>query len=270
MKFFFSLLQIFFLFFATNSVFAKAPKKHKNTGSKPISFDYFLQINLVKDGCEKIVSGECFRRDRMRDEPYFHKTSLQIFDGKVFAKQFSLIDEEWRQTRFLEVVDGSHEFVTDQKNHIILSVKNGAVSELKLISGDLEKEKKSQSKCDLAEINYGFFQAYNSSQIFVKSAFFKDEENFDGLKEILFFVDKSKKTNVMALLKNSNQEASAVGNIELCRMPNSKEFLIKKFDDLECKTKENETVASCAKYSSCEDFFVVENCNVKLMKGELN
>lgn len=234
--------------------------------------EYILQADLSQSECERMVAGdECFRRDHMRDKPYYHQSRIVIFNDKIFAEQFFENREKSKNMLLLKVRDGSYKLLTNNGNLVSFDVKNGAVSVLRLISGSLEKEKKLESKCDFAEAIYGFYFVYDKSQIIEKSALFKDEYNFDGLKEVIFFVEKSNQEQVLVLLRNSVRDLEAIRNLRICKIPGEENYLLKHFSDDECQRNHDEAIiAECTKYSACEDYLVVKDCDVVLLRDAMN
>ncbi len=267
MKKFSLFFTIFSLLLTGDEALARHRKKPQVKIIPTISAEYFFQVNLSQSECEKFAGGECFRRDKMRDEPYYHQTKITIFRGKVFAEQFSKSSGE---RLFLKVRDGSYEIASGEENLISFAAKNGEVSDLKLLKGDLTKEKKLESRCDLSEAIYGFHQAYDPSQIIARSRLFQDEYNFDGLKELLFFVEKNNQTEVMALVEKRGRGMAAIKDIRLCKKPSSENYFLKHVSDEECQANREENVAECLKYSACTDYLVVKNCDVLLLADPIN
>ncbi len=263
------LITIFSLIFFGNSAFAAKKKKLVNIAESRIG-EYFLQFNLTQKECEKIIGGECFRRDHMRDEPYYHESRIIIFDGKIFAEQFFENSEKTRNMVFLKVLNGVHKAKTTNGNLISFAVKDGKISDLKILKGEISREKKLESKCDLSEVIFGFYQAYDKSHILQKSALFKDEYNFDGLQEVLLFVEKENLGEARVLLKNSARSFDAIKDIRICKIPSEENFLLKHFSDEECQqNQDSANAAECSKYSICEDYLVVKNCEIVLLKDAM-
>jgi hypothetical protein len=276
MKKLFLFLAIFSLIFSAES-YAKAKKK-KNIKPrvtniyKTIPPEYFLQINLTQSECEKTLNvsaankTECFRRDKMRDEPYYHKSKITIFNGKIFAEQFSAEEDRQANQVFLTVKNGSYKLSSSNSNSISFSVKDGLVSDLKLLQGNLAKEKKLESKCDVSEAIYGFYKANNSDGIVEKNIMFNDEFNFNGLKDLQIFIEKSNPQKAMSLTLNDNNSFEAIDNIRICKMPNSENYFLRRISDEGCKLGREETILECTKYSSCEDYLIIKDCEVTLLK----
>lgn len=264
-------MPLFKLFFIILFIFSsKAQAKDSLLDRvKMISDEYLIISNLTQKECEKLIAGECFRRDHMRDKPYYHESRVVIFYNKIFATQFFENKEKSKNMLFLKVKDGAYQLRTDRENLISFAVKNGEISELKLIQGDLEKEKKLQSKCDLSEAIYGFYQAYDKSQILEKSALFSDEKNFSGLKEFIIFKEKSRLQQPLVLLKNSARDFEAIEDIKLCKMPNRENFLLKQLSQKECVENFDKNAVECSEFSGCEDYLIIEDCKITLLAEEL-
>ncbi|OFW81176.1 MAG: hypothetical protein A2887_01480 [Alphaproteobacteria bacterium RIFCSPLOWO2_01_FULL_40_26] len=267
----FLLLALFSLIFANDPAFAKRKQKQIKIREIAIPYEYILQSQLSQSECEKMVDIECFRRDHMRDQPYYHQSGIVLFHDKIFATQFFENREKSKNMLLLKVNDGSYKLTTDNGNLISFNIKNGTVSDLQLIRGDLTKEKKLESKCDLAEAVYGFYQAYDKSGIIEKSVLFRDKYDFSGLKEIIFFVEKSKQEEVLALLRNNLRNLDAIKNLRICKIANEENYFLRHFSADECeKNRDDATAAECDKYSACEDFLVIKNCEVVLLKDAMN
>ncbi len=273
MRNFFFLLAIFLLFFHAEGSAAKVKKKKIVTKIYPeISAEYFLQIDLSQSECEKFldVSAEnktaCFRRDGMRDAPYFHKSKITIFNGKIFAEQFFF---EGKDQVFLAVKNGSYKLANHSGNLISFSVQNGLVSDLKLLKGDLSKEKKLESKCDENEAIYGFYQANDKSGIVQKNIIFNDEFGSSGLKELQIFIEKSNPEKVMAMAPDANNNTASIEDVRLCKMPDSQEYFLRRISDEGCELNRDETIRECTKYSACKDYLIVKNCGVSFLKDLL-
>lgn len=273
MRNFFFLLAIFSLFFFAEEAAAKIKKKKVVTKIYPeISAEYFLQIDLSQSECEKFldVSVEnktaCFRRDGMRDAPYFHKSKITIFNGKIFAEQFFFGE---KNQVFLAVKNGSYKLTNHGGNLVSFSVQNGLVSDLKLLKGDLSKEKKLESKCDENEAIYGFYQANDKSGIVQKNIIFKDEFGSAELKELQIFIEKPSPEKVMAMALDTNNNVAAIDNVRLCRMPDSQEYFLRRISDEGCELNRDETIRECAKYSACKDYLIVKDCEVNFLKDLL-
>ncbi len=266
-KFLFLTLIFGFIFNAES--FAKSHKRIGKKHQSKISSEYFLQVNLTQTQCEEIVGGECFRRDSARDKPYYHQTKLTIFNNKVFAEQFLQNSEKSTDRLFFSISNGAYKFITTKGNKISFSAKNGKVINLKLLSGKLGKEKKSDNKCRVAEATYGFYQAYDKWQIVERHKFFKDEFNFSGLKEFIIFAEKSNKTKAMALLKDSAQSVVAVNKIRLCKIQGEENYLEKHISNSECELAREEDIEECVRYGACEDYLVVKDCEITFLKEVL-
>jgi hypothetical protein len=251
---------------------AKMKLKHHIKRIVTIPYEFLLQINLSQDECQKFVGGECFRRDKMREEPYYHKTKLVIFRDKIFAEQFFQGPERRVDKLFLSVPNGRYDIKTNHDNEVSFSVKSGFVNNLKLRKGELEKEREPKSQCNISEIIYEFYQANDPSGIIAKTVLTKDEYNFDGFKEVTFFVEKNRQMDIMVVSKNSNQTPVAVKDLRLCKMPevsNPEIYFVKYVNNEKCQSDRFDDVAECNKYKDCEDYLVVKDCNVLMLRDPM-
>jgi hypothetical protein len=267
-----------FLTLTISSLFlgnAEAATRHKARTIKavkkitePLS-EKFLQINLAQSGCEVMVETDddsaCFRRDHMRDEVYYHKTKVTIFQGKIFAEQYFQSAEKPTDRLFLKIKNGNYKIKTAAGNHIYFSVKDGAISKLKLLQGNLTKEKKAQSSCQITEAIYGFNQAYKDSELVVNPSLFVDEENFEGLLEFFTFYEKNNPAAIMVMSNQLNQTPTAIKDVMICQMPDKKNYNIRHFSDKECAKNYDEAAAECYKYKECIDHLIVKNCEALLI-----
>lgn len=261
-------LTIFTAFFINAEAFAKRHKVAKPAIIETaVSDQYLLSFDLSQKECEQLIGGECFRRDHSRDTPYYHQSRIVIFNKKIFAQQFFENREKTTNALFLQVKDGSYKLKTVMGNIASFSAKNGVVSDLKLINGDLSLEEITISSCDIAPTDYGFYQAYDKSQISEKSTYFKDEYNFEGLKELVVFITKADPDKMRVLLKNSARNVEAIENLSLCKMFGDENLFVKHISNAECeKTLDLAAQEECSRNSRCEDFLLIEDCNVRYLK----
>lgn len=250
---------------------ALAAKRRKNPAPKVVALpaDILIEFEITQSDCQKFVASECFRRDGMRDEPYFHPTKLVILQNRIHAEQLIERDQRPRDKVFIPVRNGNFKVKRRNGNEISFTVKDAAVSDLRLLKGDLVLEKKVESRCDVVAATYGFYKANGTSGIIERKRLFKDEYNFDGLKEFIFFVEKTNQAEVMALAKNSNQAALPLRDIRLCQMPDEENFFVKHITEAECATNRDDIAAECTRYSACVDFLVVKDCNVVLLRDPM-
>ena len=232
--------------------------------SQPIDSTYFLQLNIAENDCEKILGQSCFFRDKMLSDPYLHETTLTIFLNKIFATQ-SFNDK----TITAQVKDGTYSLASNNDNLISFNTKDGEVSNLKLIKGDLTKEQNNISKCRKAENLYNFYNLYKSSEILTKSGTYKDEYDFKGLNEYILFAEKTDQAEIMALTKSDESRITAVENLQLCKMPNANILNVRHLSAEEC-SGDDKTTEECCKYQECENVIAVEDCEVTLFKDGFN
>ena len=239
--------------------------KQINTTSHPIESSYFLQTTIAENDCEKFLGQSCFFRDRMLSEPYLHKTNLTIFSDKIFATQFFN-----DKTIIAQVKDGAYSILSSNNNLISFNTKNGNISNLTLVKGNLAKEQNNVSKCLKAESLYNFYNAYNKdNEIVTKSGIYKDEYDFKGLNEYILFAEKSDPAEVMAITKNDEPKIVAIENLQLCKIANSDVLNVRYLNEDECSGDKKST-EECFKYQECEDVIAVTNCEVTLFKDGFN
>lgn len=232
--------------------------------AQPIGSSYFLQITVAENDCEKLLGQSCIFRDKMFGDLYSHETKLVIFLDKIFATQ-SYNDK----TTIMQVKNGTFTLATDSNNLISFHTKEGTISDLKLVKGDLSKEQNNVSKCRKAENLYNFYNIYNNGAILTKSGIYRDEYDFKGLNEYILFSEKDDQPEIMALTKGDDQKTSALDNLQLCRMPNSDILNVRHLNVDECYG-DNKMAEECFKYQECENVIAVENCEVTLFKDGFN
>ncbi len=234
----------------SNSAFAK---------TQQIPEKYFLEINLSQKECEKTIKENCFYRDSAHDDKYYHQTKLTIFNKKIFATQNSL---------FFAVKNGNYKFFDEKNNLISFNVKNGAVSNLKLIKGNLNKEKEI-TRCTLTQAVYGFNKAYDESQLIVKTDYFEDGYNFKGLQEFMIFSEKSTQEEVFAMSNKTNETPTPINELRLCKQKISGKILVKYVNKDQCDKNNPDIDIECKKFNDCEDYLVTKNCEVIFLKDAM-
>jgi len=271
----FFLIFIIFLYFAHNNCYAQnqmansnnfASKKNviaKNLNDKKLKRDikfkrisrnnilipsnYLLEASLSKD-CDKMTNTECFRKDSFFGDPYFHKTTIFIFNNKIVAEQFFNNENSDIDKNFIKIVDGSYVVNTNSGNKISFNVKNGIVENLILVSGKIAKEKLITSKCILAEKTYGFYTAYNNNDYFKKAISFKDDNNFTGLYEAVIFSEQKDQSEIvqselMAIFKKGNKAPFSIEKINICKKIDDQIYRFRKYSKKECDKKYQDLLA---------------------------
>jgi len=260
-------LYLFLVLTLENKAFS-AVKKSQKSGEKtikikisqPISSSYFLQIKLKDDECEKAIAQNCNFRDKLLQEPYFHETTLNIIENKVFATQ--IFNDK---TITLQVKDGNYLFNTTNNNKISFNIKDGEVSNLELQDGNLIKENNNLSKCEKAKNLYEFYNIYKKfDSISTKTGLFKDEYNFSGIKEYFIFANQTNPEELMAVARNPNNENFGIENLQLCRNANSDILRVKYLEDEECNKKD---LLECSRYQDCRNEIVIKDCEINLFQG---
>lgn len=236
---------------------------------RDISNNYFLEINLEKKNiCQKITGEECFRRDNMRQNPYFHKTIIQIFEGKIVGWQFSKDEENKLVKKFILINDGKFTVTTTNKNLISFESQNGEITSLKILNGIVANESKTPSQCILDEFKYAYYKHYRDDRIIEKSVTYSNEEHFDGIKEVVIYKDTDDyKLRGVHILPSGAYKY--VKDLNICQMDSLDEtiegkFLQREISQEECLYSTNKNnLEECLKYKDCRDYLNVKNCEVK-------
>lgn len=264
-----------------------------------ISSDYFLKI-IPKKSCDNLTNTECFRRDRKNEEPYFHKTHVSIFNNRIVAEQFFNSNNSNKRI-FLKVNNGDYQLKTTNDNLISFTVKNGLVSDLVLVSGNLNREVIMASKCQFAEKYYGYYLAYNQHPKISETSYFSNKNNFNGIRNLVLFsnienIDELTLQDIMAVEIESYNNISSIENLNLCKRAKSDILDVRPVSKMECRKRQEclillnsnpdfkdkiidesclgyfdskrEDFTSCSQQDDCEDYAVIKNCEVKLVAGE--
>lgn len=264
-----------------------------------IASDYFLQI-IPKKSCDNLTNTECFRRDRKNEEPYFHKTQISIFNNRILAEQFFSSTNPNKRI-FLKVNNGDYQLKTTNDNLISFTVKNGLVSDLVLVSGNLNREVIIASKCQLAEKYYGYYLAHNQHPKISETSYFSNKNNFNGVRNLVLFsnienIDDLTLQDIMAVEIESYSNIIAVENLNLCKRPKSDILDVRPVSKMECRKRQEclillnsnpdfkdkiidesclgyfdskrEDFVTCSMQDDCEDYAIIKNCEVKMVAGE--
>lgn len=258
-------------FFVADSRAVKSASISK--GNTFIDESYFLTIELDGNNCAQSIVEECFRRDSHMEEPYHHKTFLSIFQNKFFVQQF--FQEKQSKTnkssftspQIVRLRDGKYKFYTTNKNLIGFKIQKGGLSDLKLFSGDLSRERKSLAKkkdiddkadCDYAIINYG----HSKRREDFESLFFT-EEKFDGIKE-LEISSEQQESKRFVVLRDENYGFIAPKDMTLCKNNQDEQwFVYPRLDSLSCGYDEQNNVSNggmCSQYQECSMVAKIKNC----------
>jgi hypothetical protein len=235
-----------------NEVTDESLKKYKKgnlNNAQEIDGDYIIESEL-KENCDRAIGGDCFRADKFFQEPYFHYTILSIFNKKIIAEQF--FEGEGRATDkvFLKVIDGEYLLFTKNKNKIFLVVKNGLVSELVVLDGDLSKESKIVSKCQYADKLLAFHRLYQTKEYKEETVFYSDIKNFKGVLEATIFSENYQPKILYSAFKTPNKAIRAIQNLNLCRVGDSIQAIERDFTKAECDRKFRCTMENLAGYGS--------------------
>ncbi len=227
-------------------------EKYKNgelNNFQEIDGQYLIESEL-KNNCDLITAEECFRADKFFQEPYFHYTTLSIFNQKVVAEQFFEDEGRIRDKVFLKVRDGEYLIFTKNNNKIFLVVKNGIANELVVLNGDLSKETKIINKCQYADKLLSFHRLYKTKELEEKTLFYSDEKNFKGLIETTIFSEKYQPKDLYATIKIPNKEVRPIQNLNLCKNGDNIQAIERDFTKNECDKKLRCTMKTLANYGS--------------------
>jgi len=242
-----------------------AKTEHQTSLTWPISNFYFLQISLDENNCLSTITEECLFRDKFLTTPYFHDTTVTIFLNKVFAKQSSNSTE----SRLITLKDGFHKLRTTNDNLISFNIKNGDITDLKLLDGDLKNEHLQYSKCVKTKILYDFYNIYNrQDELEISSGIYKDDYNFEGIKDYIVFAEKNNPFDLMAISRNPDNSNSAINSIKLCKIPNDFASNARHITKEECFLAANFAIEECYRYASCVNHLAVDGCEVSVFAEE--
>ena len=254
-------------------------KKGELNNFQEIDGAYLIEVEL-KDNCDRITGESCFRSDKFFQEPYFHYTTLSIFNQKVIAEQFFEGDGRVKDKVFVKVKDGEYLLYTKNQNKIFLIVKSGVVNELVALGGDLNKESKIISKCQYADKLLAFHRLYKTKEHNEETLFYTDVKNFKGVIEATIFSQKYQPKDLYAIFKIPNKEIRVIQNLNLCKIGDNFQAIERDFTKNECNKKLRCTMKTLANYGS-EGFSVNDkifsfydldknNATINLNKEEAN
>ena len=103
----------------------------------------------------------------------------------------------------------------------------------------------------------------------IKSGTYKDEYNFDGIKEYVVFAEKNNPSELMAVSKTQHSEY-ALNNIRLCKAPYIRESRVRHFSREECLDGNHNSEEECMKYQAFDDHLNIEDCKVTLFTDEFD
>jgi hypothetical protein len=254
------------ILFSLNSAKLFAQSTTFTQGYLDVSDDYFLEFDLSKKECDEIIDEdlECFRRDFSRDNPYYHKTTLKIYNKKIVIEQFFKNSEFKTDRIFLKAKNGTFRLKTNKKTFISFTAEGGKILELKWLNGLLSKENKNPSNCVLNEFLYAYYQTYDKTRLLTKNIFYKNPDNFKGVKELIIFRSKAQFENSpsMALHNLSLKSQNSVVNIDICKIEDEEEFIERSIGEKECLYGKVSNLAKCSKFKDCENYLEIRNCRV--------
>lgn len=212
-----------------------------------ISSEYYIQSEL-KDNCDRLTNGECFRADKFFGEPYHHYSLLTIFDNKAVIEQY--FEGNGKNKEFIRVANGDFLINSKKNNKIFISVKNGIVAELFLLKGDLTLEEKVESECQISDKLLAFNRLYKPTEYKEMSVFVKNAENFKGVFETIIFTQKYQPNIYYANIQQDKEANKIINSINICKIGDDFEGLSRDFSKSECNRKFRCTMKNLEKYGS--------------------
>jgi len=212
-----------------------------------ISSEYYIQSEL-KDNCDRLTNGECFRADKFFGEPYHHYSLLTIFDNKAVIEQY--FEGNGKNKEFIRVANGDFLINSKKNNKIFISVKNGIVAELFLLKGDLTIEEKVESECQISDKLLAFYRLYKPTEYKEMSVFVKNAENFKGLLETIIFTQKYQPNIYYANIQQDKEANKIISNINICKIGEELGGLSRDFTKSQCDRKFRCTMKNLEKYGS--------------------
>ena len=274
-------------------------KKFINENGRKINSDYFLQI-IPKKSCDNLTNTECFRRDLKNEEPYFHRTIVSIFNGRIVAEQYFATTNVTKKI-FLKVSNGNYQLTTTNDNLITFSVEDGNVKDLNLFSGNISRETFTPTKCAIAEKNYGFSLAHNQKPKISETNYFANKNNFEGVRNLVIFsnienIENLTLQDLMAVEVRAYNYIAPIENLNICKRAKSDILEVREISKAECRKRQeclillnsnpdfqNKIIdesclgyfdskrgdyVSCSQQDDCEDFAIIKDCEVKFMAGK--
>lgn len=212
-----------------------------------ISSEYYIQSEL-KDNCDKLTAGECFRADKFFGEAYHHYSLLTIFDNKAVIEQY--YEGNGKNKDFIKVANGDFLINSKKNNKIFISIKNGIVAELFLLKGDLSIEEKVESDCQITDKLLAFYRLYKPNEYKEMSVFVKNPENFKGLVETIIFTPKYQPNIFYANIQQDKEANKIINNLNICKIGDELEGLSRDFTKSQCNRKFRCTMENLEKYGS--------------------
>lgn len=227
--------------------------------------DNFVEIELNRQNCEKIIEGRCVFRDQANSgEAYFHATKLIIFQGKIMAFQ------DYNNTiKIFKIKDSNYKLLTKRGNLVKFRVENGVVFGLRALKGNLANEGFATSNCKKTQFLYDFYQIYDVKKFFVEEyGFYDDEFDFSSLKEFLVFAPKFNQQSLMAMSSHDGKRFRPIKRLKLCKFPGEDKALVKHINaKKDCVGKGKERFDECRTFRNCINYLIVEGCKVVYFRG---
>lgn len=248
-------IQLFFLIsltFTANKSFAGFIEPKQS-----LKENYFIEINLNKNNCEKIINSRCIFRDNLTDSnAYFHKTKLIIFQSKIIAYQ-----EFNDSNKIFKIKNSSYKLRTNKGNLIKFKVINGKIHNFKVLKGGISKEINSNSLCNKNQFLYNYHKAYGKKEFTEKYHFYANRFKKHRLTEMLILQSKDQ---VFAMKRKNNESFKPINNLQLCKFPQDNKLYVKYSQPQDCLNKNINK--ECEDYHECEDFMIVKNCKIEYLR----
>jgi len=257
---------------------------HQQKNQPNISFtetDYFLEIELTPQNCNNTIISKCIFADSLFEKPYFHPTTLHIFNNKILATQLTYHKKNLQKS-YPKIFNKNYNFITTNQNKISFNVLDGNITELSLSQSTNENK---SNPCLFVDKLFLHQQLY--ANIKTQDIFFKIPNNSE-LKQLNFFEYNNQK---YALLYNNQSKSwQTIDNLILCQnkyQENLQNILWQKtFTQEQCSQKlacltenniellkncqalNNVDLESCFLQEKCSEVFEINKCQIT--KNNLN
>ena len=249
------------------------PQQNNQTNFPLNKTDYFLEIELTQQNCDKTIVSKCFFADSFFEKAYFHPTTLHIFNDKILATQL-VYHNNFIQKNNPKIINQNYNFTTIKQNKISFSVFEGNLTNLYFST--INNENKSDP-CLSVDKLFLHEQLYNN--LTTQDIFFK-VPNKSELKQLGLFEYNQQKYAV--LYNGQNKSWQTIDNLILCQnipQENSQNILWQKtFTQEQCSQKlacltQNTTKSSetckilsnidleiCFLQEKCSEVFEINKC----------
>jgi hypothetical protein len=244
-----------------------------------LATDYFFEIELDQQNCDNTIVSKCFFADSLFAKPYFHPTTLHIFNNKILATQLFYHKNSIQKT-YPKIIDKNNFFSTTNHNKISFVVFNGNIKQLNLSSTINENK---ATPCLFADKLFLHQQIYSDTK--TQDVFFKNSNNSE-LKQLSMF--SANQQQYALLYNNKNNSWLTIDNLILCQNKkenNQPEILWQKtFNQQQCATKlacltqteteeqskeeckklNNVDIEICFQQEKCQEVIEINNCQIIL------